>query len=193
MHDDDPRLINHPMKRKPNWRQRAVPLVIHGDGAVYTSKENSIKIVSIRFMQGLGWGWDSIFLLAAFVTSCANKSPNTGPYEDTWETIWKHIVCGLNALFHGFHPTVDGFGNPWPQGSYQDEIAGKPIADGHWFGVVWGGSCDLEYICNGLYLANYSSYEPCWLCPANRSPGCGLNIRDVGPNNTWKDRSSCLI
>ena len=44
---DDPTFLDHPMLGKDNWRKRAIPVLLHGDGARFTCNEkNSLMVTS---------------------------------------------------------------------------------------------------------------------------------------------------
>ena len=54
VHPEDPRLLRHPMViNKPDWRRRAVPIVIHGDGVRFTQYGNSLISVQWSFCSQL--------------------------------------------------------------------------------------------------------------------------------------------
>ena len=65
---DDPRLINNPLTEQPNWKSRAIQLVLHGDGAAFTMKNNSLLAISFGFLLASGWTWRSSFLIACFAS-----------------------------------------------------------------------------------------------------------------------------
>ena len=39
--DDDPRLVNHPVLMIDNWKKKALPLLLHGDGVRFTMKKTA--------------------------------------------------------------------------------------------------------------------------------------------------------
>ena len=39
---DDPRIMNNPIVGKENWKDRVVPIALHGDGASCTMKNNKL-------------------------------------------------------------------------------------------------------------------------------------------------------
>ena len=56
---DDPRLIGHPMLEKPDWKRRAVPLMVWGDGGAFTHAGNPIMFVCLGFLLMLAFSWKS--------------------------------------------------------------------------------------------------------------------------------------
>ena len=173
---DDPKIIGHPMLEKPGWRQRAVPIILHGDGVQFTQRGNSLMTIQWKFLQNVEWGWDSCFHIADFPKMCVAA--------DTWDNLWKIIVNSINALFDGFHPELDESGGVWPPGTPEHVDAGKEIADGNFFGVVWLLTGDLEFMSNEIKVAHFSSLFPCMHCRANRR--ADLNFRDVSAGAPWK-------
>ena len=82
--DDDPRLQSHPMlNEKLNWRERAVPLVVHGDGVRCTMKGNSLLTFQWAFLTAAAWDWDSIFYTAGFPKVCRSFEKVPGVGHDT--------------------------------------------------------------------------------------------------------------
>ena len=41
----DPKLLGHPMLAKPNWKQCAIPLVLHGDGVMFVKQTGNTLMV----------------------------------------------------------------------------------------------------------------------------------------------------
>ena len=49
--DNDPRFQNHPMlTEKLDWRERDVPLIVHGDGVRFTMKGNCLLTLQWVFL-----------------------------------------------------------------------------------------------------------------------------------------------
>ena len=181
---DDPRLINNPITAQLDWKRRAVPLVLHGDGASFTMKNNKLLAISFGFLLGAGWSWRSSFLVACFTTiNRTYASRHGGLPKDTWHIIWLYIVHAFTALFDGTHPPLDPYGNEWPLGSRSRELAGKKICGGRWLGVVWVLAHDQEYGSNELKEPHFNGTCPCKHCRCNRTD---LSCRDVRPNAVWK-------
>ena len=170
--DDDPRLVGHPMVQKPNWKKRAVPLCIHGDGARFTQKGNKLLILSVSFLLADGWSWFSIFMMASICT--ANRCYEKVHGVDTMTVIWKYIVHAINALLDGFHPQLDPYGNPWLALSQQANNVGKAFANSLFVGVVWCLGHDMEYGSNELGLPQWGTDVLCTWCPASRRGDCSF-------------------
>ena len=99
MQPDDPRLVNNPITGKAGWKDRAVPMALHGDGASFTMKNNKLLAISCSFLLGTGWSSRSTFLLAVFTgINRTFGSLHGGLENDTWHVIWLHIVRPTRSL-----------------------------------------------------------------------------------------------
>eukprot|EP00969_Alexandrium_andersonii_P107784 4755550-Alexandrium_andersonii.AAC.1 len=61
----------------------------------------------------------------------------------------------------------------WPAGSVEAQLAGKPLADGH-FCVLLSLKGDLDYFTQTLSLRHYNSNMLCDFCPALRTTEEGM-------------------
>ena len=139
----DPRLLGHPLLEKGNYREKAVPLVLHGDGAQFARKaQQSLLVCSWRSLLNTAFDF-GIFLLFCLPKSIRVKAGGDGP--DSARTLWRVVVHLLNALFEGRHPTHDHTGAPWPARSRQAAQAGKDVGAGGFFAVVWNITGDLLF------------------------------------------------
>ncbi len=181
--DDDPRLIGHPMVQQNGWRDIYVPLSVFGDAVQYTTRGDSLQCFCFGGLLGGGWGPRNIFLAAIVPKRCCCTEEHHG--VDTMAHFWSHIAHGFRALFDGVHPVADVRGLPWPRGSPQAELAGRPICDGRFRAVVWNIVADLEYAANELRLPHWNNVRPCWLCRAERSAG-PLNVRNFALDAAWR-------
>lgn len=179
---DDPKLVGHPMLGFENWQQRAIPIVLHGDGAKFTvDHRNSLMVTSWRpllcknFEFGTFYLWSLPKLIAA-------KGRHHG--VDTHRELWKHCVHLFNGLFFGLHPLTDPDGNSW-QGGIEVERAGSRVAAGDFFFVVWCLAGDLPYLAEEYGLNHFNSNDFCWMCDANRTD---VPFTDVSDGAQWRDR-----
>ena len=121
------------MLAKPDWKRRAVPLIVWGDGGAFTKAGNSIMLLCVAGLLMADVSWKSVFPVSAFCKFNRARKSVHGDDNDTWDRIWKYAVHGLNALFDGHHPATDPWGNAWPTGSHQANLAGNVIANGLFF------------------------------------------------------------
>eukprot|EP00969_Alexandrium_andersonii_P268379 11860054-Alexandrium_andersonii.AAC.1 len=96
----------------PNWRSRAVPLMIHADGVAFTMKSNSLLCVQWCFLMGQGFGWSQKFLITTFPKVCRVNASEFGEGTDTWAAKWEYITFSFKALFDGKFPEAYPDGKP---------------------------------------------------------------------------------
>ena len=174
---DDPRLMHHPVQGKRDWKNRAVPITLHGDGVRFSMAGNVLLTYQWATACVLSnWGFGSIFHIASFAKVCRAYSTIHGVGNDTWSIMWDYILLGWNSLFEGKHPEMDPYNDPWPVGSRQAELAGKEICNGKFFGVMWILANDKEHACNEWRERHFNANQCCNLCDADRDE---FNFRDV--------------
>ena len=138
MRNDDPRMMHHPVQGKRDWKSRAVPITVHGDGVRFSMAGNTLLTYQWAVANVLtNWGFESIFHIASWAKVCRAYKEIHGAGNDTWDIMWDYIVLGFNSLFEGTRPALDPYDNPWPANSRQEALAGKDICNGLYFGVVW--------------------------------------------------------
>ena len=164
-----------------------VPLSIWGDKVRYTEDGASLHVLCWSPLHSAGSQWQRYFLLAAFPASICCKDRAASVH--TMDVFWDYISLGFTALEQGKHPAKDPYGDPWLPGSRQAELADRDIADGHFKGIVWALSSDLEYANSEWGLPHWSANQPCFHCLASRKQP-NLNIRDVSMHapsrRTWR-------
>ena len=183
---DDPRFVAVEgwLTSRSNWKQRAVPYLIHGDGASFTTSRESLVAVNLKCLLSLPFLAGNIIPLFAVV-----KSACVGPplfHERTFDKLWDMVVHFLNSGFDGKHPDVDPEGVDWPADSFEWKHAGKDLCGGSFFMVLWGLPADLEYLGNELKMPHHNSVAPCCVCAAGRSTDSPHKITDVSMDASWK-------
>jgi hypothetical protein len=68
----DPQLHAHPMRLKPEWQSKAVPLLVHGDAGGYTNRD-SLEVTSWGALLCKADTWRSRYIASVFVTSAEVK------------------------------------------------------------------------------------------------------------------------
>eukprot|EP00969_Alexandrium_andersonii_P274594 12136279-Alexandrium_andersonii.AAC.1 len=120
---------NHPVLQVPNWQERAIPLVLYGDGARFARKD-SLEIAAMAFLMSRGSTWTSKLVSACFVHSAEDG-------HATWDAIWKVLAWSLEWTFKGQHPPTDHLGQPWAPGSYGAKMAAKgSLSEAGYFGCL---------------------------------------------------------
>ena len=55
---DDPKFKDHPLLNIPRYKERCIPIAIHGDGGPYTQKTQNVKSIDVMsWASELGAGW----------------------------------------------------------------------------------------------------------------------------------------
>ena len=144
---------------KPNWRERMVPISLHGDG------------VSVSNVRGKGsktvdtLSWSSLLSSAPsrlsmfLIWLCYSHVVKTDGMAPTWASFWRKLTASFQALFEGVWPHVDMNGAPDPKGG--QELAGGYYASLY---VVKG---DLEWMSKhfSLLILLQDSPAHCVLAP----------------------------
>ena len=173
----DPHLANHIVKSKAGWKSRAIPLVLYGDGARF-AKHDSLEIACMSFLLSKESTWSSKMVMAAFVSSAEWG-------EDTWQCIWRVLAWSLGCVFAGKHPLRDHMGREWPVDSVESRLAGTPLSQDGFFGVVHRYTGDLDWYAKRLRLAVApGANKPCCWCQGAR-PGHGPPFLDLRRTAAW--------
>ena len=174
-------LNGHPVKDHPNFRSRAIPLKLHGDGVpVGKSAKRSVEVISLSSLTGYGGStWDTKLLICAI----DGGAKATG----TMDEVWRIIVWSLGILMNGKWRTTDHNGVPFPAGTWRGQRAGQRLL-GEYIGAAWLISVDLDYLCNYLKLPHFnSSTRPCMKCFCNRD---NIPWSDLKPQAQWRN---CML
>ena len=143
--------------------------MLHGDGVSFTTGGQHLLAISFSFLlSSSGCSEMCIFLITSVCKAARCYSQVHGQGVDTVHTLWAYIVHGFNALFGGRHPTQDPWGHDWPPGPQADN-AGKKIADGLFFGVIWGLPQDHEYAVNETGCRHWNCSDFCTWCTVDKS------------------------
>lgn len=168
------------LQKRANWKDRCVPLALHGDG-VPVFKGKSMNVLSANSLLGRGSTLDIKVMMCCYWSHLRHKSQTAE--MDTEQAMWKYIMWDLNATFSGVFPGTDPLGNQWQQGSQAHELAFQPLMNGYW-GIPWLLKGDLEYMALYMGLNHYSSLKPCFLCKADKA---ALNFANLGPEAPWRN------
>ena len=131
-----PGLLKHPVKRIPKYQHRAVPVVLHGDGAAVTLQlgSNSKSCLFLSF-RSLTASTPKHFLMAAVWTSACGKSKSFNTSKSIFNLVSKSFAKLFNLqCTGGFFPVP-----------------------------VWTTG-DLEYFSDFHQIARWNSLSPCSLC-----------------------------
>jgi hypothetical protein len=133
--ENDPRLYNHPMKANPDWKGRAIPIALHGDGASFVKKNhNSLLVVSWRSLLNTMFGIGPFFLFALPKSVRAHLATDG---LDSVHALWDCTVFLFNCMFNGTRPDNDHKGNPWEPGTNRARLSGRQLCRGMYCFVVF--------------------------------------------------------
>ena len=125
--DDDPRMLAHHAlrNRDAGWQRKAIPVVLHGDGATFTTRgEHSIVTIDWRGLLAQRFqGW--VFPCWSIIKGCATA--------EALSALWKRTVFLFNQAYHGVHPDVNENGDEWAEGSYEHAMRGRALCNGEYF------------------------------------------------------------
>ena len=96
--EDDPRWVAHgALRERPDWKKRALPIVLHGDAATFTTRgEHSMFVLDWRGLLAERFeGW--VIPIWAMVKACSTKEAS--------DACWKRTVHLFNAALDGGAPT----------------------------------------------------------------------------------------
>jgi len=154
----DDRLIGHPMTLKKDWKQKTIPIFVHGDGVEFQERD-SLMVWCGGAVGGLFSSLDSHLLIASFPKSCTTDA--------TWKPIMAQMCWSLKALMEGVHPCVDALGKEISSTSSFFLDKGHPLTPFGWRCVVWSIQGDHEFFSNVLGLPHWRNRYPCWECDAS--------------------------
>ena len=161
MHDH-PAMCDHPLRGRPTFRTKCVPITIHGDGipviSVQRSWAKSLDIWSWTSMLGVGNTLMTNFLIYCIYMKLVIATAD----KDVFAKFSKLLYWSMYWLYQGVWPTKD------VDGKHLDGKAGSPLAGGY-FAVLWGIRGDLEHMHKCFGFPAHNNREPCACCRANNS------------------------
>ena len=176
---DSPQFQSHKVKQRLGYREKCIPLKIHGDGTPVT---------------GLGKGWGKlvdIFSVSSLLISGPSILRNLMMFlifqhlicrdEDhcTLDECYKMLIWSFKACWEGKKPVKD-----WHGKDMEYPGAGEPLCGGYFF-CVWALICDLEHGYKAYNLPNPTANACCPLCPVGLD--AGVFWYDFRPQAKWLD------
>ena len=99
--EDNPQLKDHPVRARRDWKRRAIPLVLHGDGVPLTGIGKSwtklMDVFSISSLLGRGSTRLNMCLIYAFLTSLSATAAGT----TSSDRLFKRLVWPLLWAWRG--------------------------------------------------------------------------------------------
>ena len=145
-----PALLHHPVRSVQRYQERAVPLILHGDGASVTQQigSGSKSCLFVSFKSLLGQS-----------TSCRERHLLVGAF-------WTHMVAKGNLM-----QTSRAFWNSIAK-SVERTMADEGSKTDGFFGSLLFSSGDLEYFNAWHDLPHWQSHRPCAFC--------NIHLHDAG-------------
>jgi len=186
-----PGLQSHPVKLLSDWRRRAIPLSIHGDGTpvagVGKAWARMMDTYSFCSLLARGTTLDfTVWIYSVFVSLLVGES---------MDHVMRVICWSFKALASGLWPEADPWGRRYADhspGSLDSRRAGTQLADGY-CGIVWVVRGDLDYFANTLHLHHHAAARPCSWCPCNSVAGDPMAWSEFRrgisqwPSELWSD------
>ena len=178
---DDPRLEGHPVLDRRDYKSKAIPMVVHGDGAEYGGR-HSADMLSWTGLLTSSSGFSQKPLDTKFY---AASIPKDVKHAKSSDELCRVFVWSLTAWWKGEFPSHDHLGKPLKDG--REHRAGEQICKDGWFGFVFNLSADIDWWSNAWKAAHHSSGSFCEWCPANHTKG-PMQFTDVSPTAGYKLR-----
>ena len=177
-----PAYEGHPVHLRANFKERCIPLALHGDGVAVTGINKkwakSCDAFSWKSVLSRGSTISCNYLIWLFFWLLSVKAGGM----NTWDRFVKKLSWSFYWLFVGKFPDKDEFGTLYDKDSDDGKRAGKDLADG-FYACLWLLLGDLEYLAKAWGLANPGCLTPCSLCKANKSTIPWTDCRDAA---TWR-------
>ena len=172
-----PCMQSHPCKARRGWKQRTIPLGLHGDevpvlgtGKIWCKCALVFSWFSIMAAAGgAGYQDANLYIWGIFEKYVL---PTAGSVLGTMEVFWKIMKWSFEALASGKFPLMDWRGQPWPPDGY--------------CAVLLQLAGDLDYYSKWLETPRVTSHEkPCPLCKASFDGP--LSYLDNKKNSPWQN------
>ena len=157
-----PNMDGNPIKSRPDYKTRCLPIGLHGDEVPITGKGKvwSKSMLTFEWTSLLGKGWSASRMM--WIWSSFDKMLDTSEHG-TLAHFWKVFSWSCYWLQQGRWPTHDWQGNQYPPESEACRKANTPLADGY-YATIYAVMGDLDYFAKTLELPRSTSSNPCALC-----------------------------
>ena len=188
-HPDDPRLKDHPVKSKPDYRLKAYPLVLHGDGAKYTDVGDNLLTLSWGFLGSTDETedvWKSCFVIISIVKNCLCTTAEHG--VSTLDKIFDAICASFNVCLLAILPQKAPDGSPFETNSYEAYLkeSKATFADNKGYGFLYAVIGDWEFLALECKVPHYGCIFFCWFCNAQQNDS-DMNYKNWSTNAPHKE------
>ena len=171
------RFESHPASTRADYREKCIPIGLHGDGVVVTGVGRTWSKTCDVFSWTSILNTDSSKLSNYLIFLLFHRALCVSDGRNTMAVFWRHLRWSLWWLWRGLWPTEDANGI-----EIRSEKAGTPLAGG-WYATVWLVKGDLEYFAHALKLESISGRNPCIKCRCNISDTPWTDFHPV--NASW--------
>ncbi len=187
--EGDPRLQNHPMKRKDNWMDITIPGRIHGDVAPY-GKGRLAGLNAISWSSKLASG-ECLDMLNLWIGVpkkflCVRSEHSV----DTMRCFWQVLLWDALSMLQGRRLPHNWNGTPWGPEHRRASMVGE-LCGGYCVGMMQLG-LDGEYAANHLRLKHWRNRYPCNFCPCDQGKYRHMPWEDFREGAPWKSRLRTL-
>ena len=157
-----------PVAARADFRQKCIPLTMHGDGVACTglAKSWSKSADALSWRSLLSKGSVKVTQFLIFVLSWSLMV--VAGVNASWPTFLQKLAWSFQCLFTGKWPRRDYKGNEYAANSPEGRRAGQDLAGGYW-ACLWNLQGDLDFMHKAWGLAHASAGGRCNCCSANTS------------------------
>ena len=185
--ESHPSFQNHPLKSVPNYRDKVIPLGLHGDecpvlgvGKIWCKCVLFFSWFSLMSVAaGQGYQQAHIYTWGVFEKYCIKTQNGV---LGTMDTFFALLKWSFQCMFDGTWPTHDWRGFKYPKKSKAGRKAGKPLAN-WWKACLIQLAGDLDYYSKSPRWSNHN--KPCSICKATYNGP--LSWRDNRYNSGWQN------
>jgi hypothetical protein len=145
---DDPRLIRHPLRERPDFVEKCFPVGTHSDGVPYKKSGIGQSLLVTTFFSLLAIGlstWDTRWMQWALACDVV-CTPEEHDGLDTLADIWTLAYWDFAQLLHGTYFENDAWGVPITEDqAFRFKKKGKLIAGG-FLGALLQLRADLDWM-----------------------------------------------
>ena len=186
--ENSPQMLNHPIRDVDNFRTRAIPISLHGDGVPVSGIGKTWgKSLDVYSWNSLLCNSGKTISFTYYIWSIFQKLVCHRYLFRTKHKFWRMMVWSLEICMRGEWPTHDWNGNAVTDPLHV-LMQGRPLAGAVatcFVLVVWVLRGDLEWQQNELLMARFNRNDRCCShCPADHTNA--FEFRDG--RSPWRPR-----
>ena len=162
---EHPQLVGHPVTLRRDYKRRAIPLTLHGDGVPATGIGKGwgqmMDVFSFSSLLGFGSTVQMNMLIWIFFTSMQSAFADG---RKTYDIFFEQLVNSLCRAWRG------------------RSLITNEYCFGGFFFVLWVIKGDLDHLHKVHRLPNATSNRPCSWCPADSD---AMSWNDFRPHAAW--------